>query len=64
MNKETKAMAEKILGTLEGQRFADWYNDGCRFDTYITTLYPKDDPRQPTKEQILDDIAGLFHLPS
>lgn len=61
MNEEQQKLAEKILETLNGQRFADWYNTG-RFDTYISGEYPKEDPRQPTKEQILADIVKLFRL--
>jgi len=58
---EKKELAKKILQTLEGQRFADWYNDGGRFDDFITgdaTGIGK----IPTREEILEDIISLFHL--
>jgi hypothetical protein len=61
MNREQKAMAEKILNGLDKARFADWYTAG-KFDVYISGDYPVGDPRQPTKEQILEDIVSMFHL--
>jgi len=54
-------MAEKILNGLDKARFADWYTAG-KFDVYISGDYPVGDPRQPTKEQILEDIVSMFHL--
>ena len=54
MNK--KEIAEKILKTLERQKFADWYRDGD-FDRYISgDLYG------PTKEEILEKIEKMFDL--
>ncbi len=45
-------IAEIILETITGQKFADWYNTG-RFDEYIadSTI---------TKEEILEDIKKMF----
>ena len=59
MNKNE--LAEKILNGLDKAAFADWYTVG-RFDDYISGTYPKEDPRQPTKEQILADIIKMFRL--
>ena len=61
MDKEQKAMAEKILQRLESQKFADWYAGGA-LDAYISGFYEKTDPRQPTKEKILEDIVQMFKL--
>ncbi len=57
----TNAIAEKILNGLEKQKFADWYNDGSFMD-YISGTYPKEDPKCPTKEKIIEDIKRLFNL--
>ena len=61
MNEKQKELAEKILHGMNMQAFNDWYNRG-RFDDYISGTYPKDDPRQPTREQILADIVRMFGL--
>ncbi len=45
-------IAEKILNTLESQRFADWYNTG-KFDEYISGDGTK-------KERIIGDIKRMF----
>jgi hypothetical protein len=58
MNK--KQIAEKILMTLEGQRFADWYNSGD-FEKYITGDLNEKGIRL-AKEKILEQIILLFHL--
>jgi hypothetical protein len=60
MNKDDQA--KQILRLLETQRFANWYNDGGRFDYYIRGEYPDGDPRQPTQESILEDIKKMFQL--
>lgn len=57
-----KEFAEKILNVLRKQKFADWYNDGGRFDSYITVLYPEGDEFHISKEEILADIVKLFDL--
>jgi hypothetical protein len=48
--------AMEILNTLEGQRFADWYNTG-KFDHFI-----RDDLPTITQEEIIKDIKRLFRL--
>ena len=48
--------AEKILNTLELQRFADWYNSG-RFNAYISGDLPT-----VSKEDIINDIKRMFRL--
>jgi hypothetical protein len=50
---------EKILKVLESHKFQDWYLTG-RFESYITGEFPRDDPRQPTKDQILEEIRNMF----
>lgn len=55
-----KELAEKILHRLETQRFADWYNEGGKFDTYITVEFPKGHPKHFTKEMILEAIEQMF----
>ncbi len=55
-------LAEQILHRLESQRFADWYQPGGRFDTYITVEYPKGNPQHVSKDDILQDIKSLFGL--
>ena len=48
-------LAEKILRTLENQRFNDFYNG--KFETYLM-----ESGQTVTKEQILEDIIRLFDL--
>lgn len=62
-NDETRQMAEKILSTLEGQRFTDWYNNG-EFDAFITGDLTHDLECTPTqaRERILEQIIRLFRL--
>lgn len=51
-----QTIEEKILATLESQKFADWYNTG-NFDKYISGDAPT-----ITKEEILAEIKKLFRL--
>ena len=60
--KEAAELAEKILEALEKQRFADWYNTGGRFDSYITCEYPEESPEHVTRAAVLNDIKRLFSL--
>lgn len=55
MNKEQ--IVEAIFETLQGQRFANWYGDGGKFDNWI-----RGEVNRPTAEQIKEDIARLFHV--
>jgi hypothetical protein len=57
MNKEA---IEKVLAMLERQKFADWYNDGGRFDQWITGDCPFN---SITKADILNDLAKLLGYP-
>lgn len=59
MNARQKKMAEKILNTLEGARFEDWYKG--LFEDYIGDSDPKYNGGQ-TKETVLDKITELFRL--
>jgi len=60
MNK--RQVAENILNRLESRRFAEWYNEGGRFDDYISCTYPVGHPKHNTKEEILREIETLFKL--
>lgn len=53
-----KDISEKVFDMISKQRFADWYNDGGRFDEYIC------DPNESgiTKEDILNDIKNMLNL--
>lgn len=53
--KTTLAMANKILRTMENQRFYDFYNG--KFETYLM-----ESGKTVTKEQILEEIVRLFDL--
>lgn len=59
---DKKAIALKILSRLESQRFADWYQEGGKFDTYITVEFPKGHPQHVSKEDILKDVEEMFSL--
>jgi hypothetical protein len=48
---------EKILQTLQRQKFNDWYSEGGRFDLWISGENPR-----LTKDQIKEDISALFGL--
>ena len=50
-------LAEKIYNALSTQRFADWYNEGGRFDEHL-----QDMERGPSREAILADIKRLFRI--
>lgn len=50
-----KALALKILRTLEKQRFNDFYTG--KFETYLV-----ESGKTVTKEQILEEIIRLFDL--
>lgn len=50
-------MAEKILTTIEKQRFSDWYSDDGRFGQHIMGT-----EATTSKEDILQDIEEMFHL--
>lgn len=54
MNAKEKALAERILKMLEGQRFADFY--ASAMDDYISG---GDNP--PSKEEILEKIHQLIN---
>jgi hypothetical protein len=53
-----KTIEEQILDTLRRQEFADWFTEdrGGRFDLWISSF-----KEAPSKEEILQDIARLFH---
>ena len=59
MNAKQKKLAEKILDTLEGARFEDWYNG--LFEDYIGDSDPKYNGGQ-TNETVLVKITELFKL--
>lgn len=52
---KNRDLAEKILRTLENQRFNDFYNG--KFETYLV-----ESGQTVTKEQILEEIIRLFDL--
>jgi hypothetical protein len=54
-------IAQKILNTLEKQRFANWYSLG-RFDDYIVVAHPEGDPQHVSRDDVLNDIIDLFGL--
>ena len=54
-----KQLAEQVLNTLEGQKFADWYTTG-RFEYYITGEYPETDSRHITRDMMIDEIEKMF----
>ena len=54
MNAKQKKLAEKILDTLEGARFEDWYNGS--FEDYIGDSDPKYNGGQ-TNETVLVKIT-------
>ncbi len=56
LNITKETLRERILGVLETQKFADWYNGG-NFDKWITG----DEPRISEK-QIRADVDTLFRL--
>jgi hypothetical protein len=56
-----KKQAEAILQILEKERFAEWYNEGGRFDNYIRVEYPKGHPDHITRDMILEDVIRLFN---
>jgi len=49
------AMANKILRTMENQRFNDFYNG--KFETYLM-----ESGQTVTKENVIEDIVRLFDL--
>ena len=49
----------RILAALEKQTFANWYNEGGKFDDYITGGWQR---KVPTKEEILEQIEKMFNL--
>lgn len=53
-----KLTAEKVLRALETGRFYDFYENA--FYHYVNDN--KEDPRLPTKEQILEKIKILFDV--
>jgi hypothetical protein len=62
MNKHQEKQAKQILDVLESQRFADWYQDGGRFDNYIRVEYPKGHEEHVTKKMVLEDIVRYFKI--
>jgi hypothetical protein len=58
MNKNE--IAAKILNTLGTKKFDEWYNG--KLVDYLGGTYPSEDPRQPTREQMLEDIIKIFNL--
>lgn len=50
-----KTIEEQILSALEGQRFADWYDD--KLNDFICG-----DGGQISRQEILDDIGRIFGL--
>ena len=53
---------EKILGVLEGQRFADFYAEDGMFSVYIRVDYPEGHPKHVTKDMVMEQIKRLFNL--
>jgi len=51
-----RQLLEKILNTLESQRFNNFYNEGS-FDSYI-----RRNDQCPKKEEILEEIAKIFNV--
>ena len=52
---ENQEIAEKILNTLEGQRFNTFYNG--KFETYLM-----ESGKVVTKQEVLEEIKRLFQL--
>jgi len=61
MTDAQKKTTKNIVKTLERQRFANWYQDGD-FASFIEGRYPSDDPRQPNREQILEQTVQMFNI--
>lgn len=56
MDEELKQkLLERLLSRLQSQSFADWYNDGGRFDTWL-----RGDLTAPPDEVIKQDIERMF----
>ena len=58
MTQRQKKQVEKVMQTLHGQRFYDFYKDGGKWDDYISNRI---DNKKMEKE-IREEIKELFNI--
>ena len=59
MTKRQEKQVDKIMQTLHGQRFYDFYKDGGTWDDYIANRM---DYTKKMKEEIKEEIKLLFDI--
>lgn len=57
MNESQENFANDVLDMLQRQKFADWYNEGGKFDCWICGDTYLNNP--VTREEILNDICNI-----